>query len=429
MTTQLRAQLESLRIEKDQRPATAATTVARPRRKGRRWALLAIAALAVVAFLLDLPTTILHRIRASGWYEEAAQRVQAVAASPPTVRLITVAPASAETAPAAVLTATGKIVSDHLVSVATKVSGQVVALMFEQGDFVKKGQTLARIEEVNYRARRDEAAANVTKARANLDYQRVDYARIEALFKTGDAPEIEMARVRKARDEAAAQLAADQAALEWSQKALTDTEVVAPIDGVILTRDVEVGNFVAAEGGRGANANAQFATIADMRKLRVEVDVSEMDVYRIREQMPCRITPDAYKDKVFVGHVMWIDPGANYSKATVQVKVRILDPDPEMLRVEGAAKVVFERPADAAGATADAQAIWIPLSACRADARRPDTGEVFVVVDGVARRTAVRLGARDGGRVRVTDGLAAGTQIIADSLDTVSDGQRISTAP
>lgn len=429
MTTQLRAQLESLRIEKDQRPATAASAAARPRRRSKRWALLAIALLAVVAYLLDLPNAALHRIRSSGWYEKAADRVQAAAASPATVRLITVAPASAETGPAAVLTATGKIVSDHLVSVATKVSGQVVALMFEQGDFVKKGQTLARIEEVNYRARRDEAAANVKKSQANLDYQLVDYARIEALFKTGDAPEIEMARVRKARDEAAAQLTADQAALEWSQKALTDTEVVAPIDGVILTRDVEVGNFVAAEGGRGANANAQFATIADMSKLRVEVDVSEMDVYRIREKMPCRITPDAYKDKVFVGHVMWIDPGANYSKATVQVKVRILDPDPGLLRVEGAAKVVFERPAEAASAITDPQAIWIPLTACRVDARRPDAGEVFVVADGVARRTPVRLGPRDGTRVRVVDGLSSGRQIIADALDSISDGQRVSTAP
>ena len=72
--------------------------------------------------------------------------------------------------------------------------------------------------------------------------------------------------------------------------------------------------------------------------LRVEVDISELDITRLHKNMPCRITPDAYKDRNYTGHIMWLDPGANYSKATVQVKVRIDNPD-EFLRVEGSAKV------------------------------------------------------------------------------------------
>ena len=125
--------------------------------------------------------------------------------------------------------------------------------------------------------------------------------------------------------------------------------MVAPIAGVILERDVEVGDFVSAEGGRSAMANSQFASIADMTKLRVEVDVSELDIARLRTDLPCVVVPDAYKDRRYHGHVMWLDPGANYAKATVQVKVRIDDPD-DYLRVEGAAQVPISiRPADDGG--------------------------------------------------------------------------------
>src|SRR5690606_8225607 len=130
--------------------------------------------------------------------------------------------------------------------------------------------------------------------------------------------DIEFADARRALNEARAQVEQSQAALDWAEKVLRDCDVLAPIAGVVLERNVEVGDFVAAEGGLGANANAQFGTIADMTKLRVEVDISELDIARLRKGMRCRITPDAYKDRRYPGYIMWIDPGANYSKATVQ---------------------------------------------------------------------------------------------------------------
>jgi len=339
MTPEVRAQLERLRISKDQRPEPVAASAVQAPRRGRT--LFIILLLAAGAAYLLYSRGLLDRFGGRALVERVSQTFDSATAAPPPPPPPVAASQVASSQPRAAVTATGKIVSDHLVNVSTKVSGQIVALYFEQGDFVRKGQVLARIEEVNYRARRDEARANLEKSRANLEYQSIDFARVEALFKTGDAPAIEHARVRRSLDEARAQMAADEAALESSQKTLSDCEVVAPIAGVILTRQVEVGDFVAAEGGRGANANAQFATIADMSKLRVEVDISEMDIHRIRTDMPCRIVPDAYKDRTFEGRVMWLDPGANYSKATVQVKVRIESPDPKILRVEGSAKVIF----------------------------------------------------------------------------------------
>jgi HlyD family secretion protein len=346
------------------------------------------------------------------------------AASAADVRLLNVV-RQREPEVASVLTATGKIVSDHKVQVTTKVSGQIVALCFEQGDRVKKGQVLARVEDVIYRARRDEAAARLEKSKAHLAFQKIAFARTERLYKEASAPEIEFADARRALQEAEAQVAADEAALQYAQKALTDCEVVAPIDGVILERNVEVGDFVAAEGGLGANANAQFGTIADMNAVRVEVDVSELDINRIHRGMPCTVAPDAYKDRRYRGRVMWLDPGANYSKATVQVKVRIENPD-DYLRYEGSAQVIFlpERAASRPAGTQGAAGIWIPTTACVRDSAG-NTAKVYVVSDGRLRETSVTLGKQTGNQIEVLNGLAEGQTIAAEGLDKLRDGQRI----
>lgn len=345
----------------------------------------------------------------------------------------------AERAP--VLTGTGKIVSDHRVEVATKVSGQVVALYFEQGDRIERGQLLARIEDVTYRARRDEAAALLAKAKADLEFQKINSARVGRLHEQQQAPDIEHAEARRRLEESAAQVAASEAALAAAEKMLQDCEVLAPISGVVLERSVEVGDFVAAEGGRGAMANSQFAAVADMEKLRVEIDVSELDVGRLRPGMPCTVVPDAYKDRKYGGHVMWIDPGANYAKATVQVKVRIDEPD-DRLRVEGAAQVQFFSSEGAAGqgdvggapasgpgewesgaSSQPAASIWIPAVACRLEASS-DRGKVFVVQEGRLRETAVRIGRREPDSVEVVDGLSEGERIAADARKA-RDGRRV----
>jgi RND family efflux transporter MFP subunit len=410
MASDVRSQLQTLRIPKDQRPGAAVP--ARPGGRGATKVLVTILVLALLA-----AGAYFGRGRIAGLLGGSASAAE--------VRLLSVV-RQREPAAASVLTATGKIVSDHKVQVTTKVSGQIVALYFEQGDRVKKGQVLARVEDVIYRTRRDEAAARLEKSKAHLAFQKLNFARIEVLHKEGSAPDIEHADGRRMLQEAEAQVAADQASLDYAQKALTDCEVVAPIDGVILERNVEVGDFVAAEGGLGANANAQFGTIADMNAVRVEVDVSELDINRIQKGMPCTVTPDAYKDRRYRGHVLWIDPGANYAKATVQVKVRVENPD-DHLRYEGSAQVVFEPQHEAArppAATQQAPTIWIPATACVRDPAG-GTAKVYVVADGRLRQTSVKLGRQSGNQLEVLAGLAEGQTIAAEGLDRLKDGQRV----
>lgn len=408
----LREQLQSLSIGTHQRPV--ASAAARQRR------------IAPLVFLM-----LVGGLGAAGWYGRDSIRgwwgsARAVLDTAPAldVRPITVSVTRNAPQTGVVLTASGKIVADHQVDVATKVSGQIVALKFEQGDAVASGQQLALIEDRNYRALRDQAAARLARAKATLAFQQVNWARIQTVDRMWS--EIELADARRALDEAAADVNAAEAALDFASKQLEDCVVTAPIAGVVLERNVEVGDFVAAEGGRGANANALFASIADMTKLRVEIDVSELDIARLSRGMRCVVTPDAYKDRRYNGSVMWIDPGANYAKATVQVKVRIESPD-DLLRVDGSAQVQFLSP-DAAvesrePTTAAAEQLWIPTQALRSEA--DGATFVFVVTDGRLRRVPVRVAERRGESVRVTDGLRGGERIATAEVARLSDGQRV----
>ena len=410
MPPDVQAQLRSLAIPKDQRPDAAGRQGGRGLWKGLALGIVVLAALWIGA-----------RFVRPGLGQQL-QSVVKTSGDAPAVQIIQVT-LGREPQAQPVLTATGKIVSDHRVAVSTKVSGQIVALYFEQGDRVERGQVLAHVEDVVYRARRDEAAARLDRSTASLEFQKVNFERVSRLVQAESAPDIEFADAKRALEEGLAQLEADRAALEWAQKALTDCEVVAPIAGVVLTRNVEVGDFVAAEGGRGAMANAQFAIIADMTKLRVEVDISELDIVRIRKDMPCTVTPDAYKDRRYRGFVMWLDPGANYSKATVQAKVRIESPD-EFLRVEGSAQVSFYNELRDESQRDSKASIWIPASACRPDASSHGCS-VFRVVDGRLQSTAVTIGRRQGDQIEVVSGLSAGDTIAADRADQLTDGQRV----
>lgn len=454
----------------------------RPTRSGGGRLVLLILALIVCAALAAT----------AWWYYRTTGSAIAASLSPQTidVTLLRIERPRTDTGPV-VLVATGKIVSDRKVNVATKVSGQIVEMNVEQGDHVEQGQVLARIEEIAYRAARDESAANVERfrheiaraesdharalaavaqAQADLDLARRDYERLSRLYNAQQASEKEYldakdkyqraeAALKVARaavgvaaaavDSAKAQVAASEAALRLVQKRLDDCAIRAPISGVILERNAQVGDFLAAEGGRGANANAQLVAIADMTRLRVEIDISERDIGRIHRGQPARITPDANRQHAYDGHVMWIDPKGDYAKATVQVKVRIHDPGPD-LRIDGSAKVEFlgggaadstapgRSPASQPGAqtspatasdhqgaaatgSQSSAALWLPKSAVKMPAGS-GTGTVFTVRDDHAQAHTVKIGVRGDKQVQILGGIEPGWEIIRDGLDKIEDG-------
>lgn len=447
------AGLSRLRIERTQRPTGS--------RRG--WLLLAGIVVLVVAGAAG----------AAYWYYQTTGVNIAAALAEKTFDVnVTVVPTqpSGPSDPV-VMVANGKIVSDRLVNVATKVSGQIVELNVEQGDRVEKDQVLARIEDVVYRAQRDEAAARVAQgehavaqakaeaaraqaaiaeATAENDFRQRDFRRIEDLYQRGQASEFEYLNAKNLAEAAAAALEVAQAAAAsavaavsaaesdveaaravgrvW-QKRLDDCAIRAPIAGVVLERNAEVGDFLAAEGGRGANANAQLVSIADMTLLRVEVDVSERDIHRVQAGQRARITPDADR-AAYAGQVLWVDPVGDYARAIVQVKVRVLDPGPN-LRVDGSAKVEFlGAPAasvSGTGATsgpAVRRGQWLPKAVVQLTPGSDDA-LVFTVENNRAVPHSVRLGTRADKAVEVLSGVQPGMQLICENIGDLKAGTSV----
>lgn len=415
--------------------------------------------------LIMMSLVVLAAAVGGGWWylRTTGTQIAAVLAEPVIdVKLMTIKGQDERPPGRIALVATGKIVSDRRVNVATKVSGQIIELLVEQGDTVEQDQVLARIEDDVYRAQRDEAAANVKRmsheierarseltrseaaiaqARANRDYEERNYKRINGLHNVGRASETE-ARDAQNRYEAAkaaldvaiaaaesariaiatqsAQLEAARATERLLQKRLDDCAITAPIGGVILQRNAQVGDFLAAEGGRGANANAQLVAIADMTLLRVEIDISERDIHRIRAGQAARITPDADRSEVSDGYVMWIDPIGDYARATVQVKVRIEDPSPN-LRIEGSAKVEFLAEPVQTTEPAQRDSQWISKKAVKL---LPEDGGavVFIVEKQRAVAKVVEIGTQSGDQFEILAGLNSGMRIVAENADDLDDG-------
>ena len=252
-----------------------------------------------------------------------------------------------------VLNASGYIVAQRKAAVASKMTGRLTALLVEEGNRVQKGQILARMENADVAAVKGQVTANLANARAMLKQAAVErdnlaqeHDRYQRLIAGGyvSQSEYDMIHTRYLRSQEAVKAA--QAAVESATAALSGAEanldytlIRAPFDGVVLTKNADVGDIVTPLGA-SSTSKAAVVTLADMDSLQVEVDVSETSITLIKVGQPCDIQLDALSDKRFRGAVHAIVPTVDRAKATVLVKVRFLDKDARMLP-DMSAKVSF----------------------------------------------------------------------------------------
>ena len=373
-----------------------------------------------------------------------------------------------------VLNATGYVIAAHKIELASKVVGRVSWVGVEMGDKIEKGQVLVTLEDDEYKARVaqqqgqvDQAKAQLAEleagsrpqeiaaAKAKLDEAEADLK--NALISFNRMKELEETRSvsRQQIDDAEAQLGTRRAQVEWqrqqyelakagprkeaidAQRAnvrqldgalamvkidLENTVIRSPIAATVLERNVEVGEFVTTGfvGDRGAKG--YVVSIADLNDLRVELDISQNDFAKVSAKQPCSIVTDAYPDRKYKGEVDLISPEANRQKATVQVRVKVLNPD-ELLKPDMNATVSFlsvnKGEATSTPAPAPRASIKVPASAVRG-------GAVFVVENGRAIKRTVdvikSVGARD---VEVRKGLIGGEDLIVSPPETLQDGASV----
>src|SRR5580658_74648 len=338
---------------------------------------------------------------------------------------------------AAVLVASGYIVAHHKIELSSKIMGKVAWVGVEKGDIVKKDQVLVRLEDREYkanllqakgnldamtaayekmkngsrpeeidraRALMNQAAASMHVAKIQLDrssglakddlISKSDLDNAQAAYDTAKAnyeslvKTYDLARIgNRAEDIETARAQVDQARgqLDYAQTQLAATEIRSPVDGTVLDRLVEKGEMVTTSfvGDRGAKSSV--VSLADLEDLLVELDINQNDFARVKDKGETTVVADAYPDRKYKGAVFEISPEANRSKGTVQVKVKVLNPD-GLLRPEMNAKVNFLSPT---GGEMKSTEMVIPKSAVfQSDGK----SVVAAVEDGHAAFKPVTLG-------------------------------------
>lgn len=331
-----------------------------------------------------------------------------------------------------ILNASGYVVAQRKAAVSSKATGRLEKLYVEEGRRVKQGDTIAQLENRDLKATLDEAMANLRVARANLknavaelDDATLNYNRQSSLKQSGsvsiqavDSAEARFKKAMAAETSAKFSVEKSEASVKVSEVNLEQSFILAPFDGVILTKSAEEGEVVAPMGA-SLNAKASVVTMADMLSLMVEVDVSESSLEMVKLGAPAEIRLDAFPNDRFPGTVHMIVPTADRSKATVLTKVKFDKLDDKVLP-EMSAKVAFlSRPLSKGE---NVPFLGMPLSAVR---RESGNDSVFQIEDGTARLRTVKLGRKWDDSVEALSGLKEGDLVIVKSAEPIQDKSKI----
>jgi HlyD family secretion protein len=320
----------------------------------------------------------------------------------------------------AVLTASGYVVAQRKAAVASKATGRLEYLGVVEGDRVKKGQVLARLEDTDMRASLDQARANLNLNVADLKDAEQWLARQKTLLEKGVSTQSDYDAAEARYQRVLASIAVAKAVVVGAEVALENTLVRAPFDGTVLTKNADVGEMVAPMAASVSSRSA-VVTIADMSSLQVEADVSESNIERITLGQPCEITLDAYPEVRYEASVAKIVPTADRAKATVMVKVAFKSYDAKVLP-EMSSKVLFLTKTAETTQAAARSILTVPLSSI---ATRNGKKVVFTIRNDQAVAVPVSTGKDAGALVEITQGLSAGDRVVTGLSDRIVDGVRV----
>jgi len=320
----------------------------------------------------------------------------------------------------AVLTASGYVVARRKAAVASKGTGRLVFLGVEEGDKVKKGQIIARLEEADVVAARDRARENLRLAEADLYDAKKNLERTRILLKQNAIAQVELDVADARYKRVIATIEAAKHGLKEAEVAVEYTRIIAPFDGTVLKKNADVGEIVAPLAG-AASSKAAVVTIADMSSLEVDADVSEANITRVASEQSCEIALDAYPQQRYPGYVTNIVPTADRAKATVLVKIRFKSYDQRVLPEMGA-KITFLAPGSSVDGADIKPVLTVPAAAV---GTRDSRQVVFQIKDERAIEVPVTTGKKLGSLVEITGGLKEGDKVISKADDQIKAGAKV----
>ena len=305
------------------------------------------------------------------------------------------------------IVAIGSLRSTESVMIRPEFAGRIVELGFAEGQKVRKGQVLVRLDASVERA-------EVAQAQASLAFSRSNYERADELMKRG-------AGTQRALDEARWKLRNDEATVNLMQARLEKLVINAPFDGVAGLRRVGLGDFV--------NVGADIVNVEMIDPLKVDFRVPEIFLSAVRNGQPIEVAVDAFPDRRFPGEVYAIDPQIDTAGRSIVIRARIANPD-DQLRPGLFARVTLTL-AVRENAVFVPEESLIPRGSQHFVLRLIDPPAGAPVPQGakMAKNTPVKLGDRRKGEVEVVEGLAAGDTVVTAGVLKVRDGMPVRPVP
>ncbi|MCH9828793.1 MAG: efflux RND transporter periplasmic adaptor subunit [Gammaproteobacteria bacterium] len=341
--------------------------------------------------------------------------------------------ASSGAAAGSVLDASGYVVARRQATVSAKITGKVTQVLIEEGQHVQAGEIMAELEDTTEgaqlnlsRARLDASRSELRQLQVQLDDAQRTLRRNRELAERKLVSQSLLDSAQAEAEALAAQLATArenvrvaQRQVDVSQRNLDETTVRAPFAGVVTVKAAQVGEIVSPLSAGGGYTRTGIGTIVDMDSLEIEVDVNENFINRVQPGQKTTATLNAYPEWKIPARVIAVIPTADRSKATIKVRVEILEKDARILPEMGV-RVAFlgeERPQGEKleGVLVDAAAI------------KNDGGAkvVYLIRGDSVERRAVTTGIKRGERVQVTAGLSPGDRVALGPLEQLSDGSTI----
>jgi HlyD family secretion protein len=239
------------------------------------------------------------------------------------------------------LTVSGYIINRERIEISPRFMGMVKWIGVKKGDAVTNSQVVVLLDDAEYQAQLHQTEGRLANARTAVSKAELDYDRIRQLAKTQTASKQNEDDARLQLDSARAALHEIEGVAELARTYVDWCTIRSPINGVVVEKLVNPNELVMPQSFGGARGpSTALIAVADPKDLQVEIDVNEADLAKISLNQKCRVSPEAYPEKIYQGAVVEIAPEANRAKGTLQIKVQIHEPD-QFLTPELSAKVEF----------------------------------------------------------------------------------------
>ena len=307
---------------------------------------------------------------------------------------------------ASVLDASGYVTARMQATVSSKLTGKVLEVYIEEGMFVEKDQILAQLDDSTVQA-------ELNFAKTQLKEARRIYKRTLELRKDNLASQASL-------DAAESQVDGLKARLDISKQIVADMQIRAPFSGVVINKAAQPGEMISPVSAGGGFTRTGIGTIVDMSSLEVEVDVNESYINRVQAGQPAITNLNAYPNWDIASEVIAIIPTADRNKATVKVRIGLLEKDERVLPDMGA-KVSFLKE-QVAETPEKLEGVMVPFSSV---IKEGNLSYVFIIKNGLIEKTNVSVESSSSNFSRVTNGVEVGDSVVTDPNGEMQDGQEV----